>query len=135
MSTRECRHNEITVQKYLLFCHGYTERVAIKVVGGIEMTKDKVHEFYLSESATTDSEQARLLEYYADVPIWNLHIEYAYLPSFGVKGRYLTGVLTANCHYGDVREGYLREKRDIRNEKQRMYRHKRKEAIHDAVQG
>ncbi len=42
------------------------------------------------------------------------------------SGRYTVASIVANCHYTDMREGYLREKEDIRKAKAKAYRERRK---------
>ena len=37
--------------------------------------------------------------------------------------------IVANCYYSDIREGLLREKEDIRKEKRREYRQRRKNNV------
>ena len=42
------------------------------------------------------------------------------------KSRGVMAAIVANCHYSDIREGLIREKEDIRKEKRREHRQRRK---------
>lgn len=128
--SRECKYNEITVEKLFNVVHRYTEPIKIHVVGGIEGCQDKVKDFYITENfAKSQEEIDRVLKYYADVPVWNLHIEFdaTRCKSGEVNCRGLIASIGANCHYKDAREGYLREKEDNRKAKMKDYRKRRKE--------
>lgn len=126
---RECKYNEITVEKLFNVVHRYTEPIKIYVVAGVEGCQDKVKDFYITQNfAKSQEEIDRVLKYYADVPVWNLHIDFE-----GVRCKNgevncggLIASIVANCHYKDVREGYLREKEDIRKAKRKEYRKKKK---------
>ncbi len=129
--SRECKENEITVEKLLKIVHHYTERIKIYVVGDAAAAQDKVScaDFYLTKNFSKDQEEIdRVLKYYADVPVWNLHvsIDGGFLYSDQCKGEYVVASIVANCHYTDMREGYLREKEDIRKAKAKAYRERRK---------
>ncbi len=125
----ECKEYEIPLWKFLEFIHGSTERAAIKVVcGGPEAMEDKVREHYLTKNAfKSPDEKERLLKYYKDVSLWNLHIEYEFIYDNKHKGTLLTGVLVANCSYKDVREKELLERNDIKKAKRRAYDKKRRQ--------
>ena len=128
--SRECKYNEITVEKLFNVVHRYTEPIKIHVVGGIEGCQDKVKDFYITENfAKSQEEIDRVLKYYADVPVWNLHIDFdgVRCKSGEVSCRGLIASIVANCYYKDVREGYLREKEDRRREKRKEYRERKKE--------
>lgn len=128
--SRECKYNEITVEKLFNVVHRYTDPIKIHVVPDIEAFQDKVKEFYITENfAKSQDEIDRVLKYYADVPVWNLHIEFdaTRCKSGEVNCHGLIASIAANCHYKDVREGYLREKEDRRREKRKEYRERKKE--------
>ena len=125
---RECNEYEITVAKLLRVVHSNTERIKIHVVSDIEMYKDKQNEFYITTNFSESRDEIdRVLKYYGNVPVWNIHIDFgsANLAS-GCKGRYAVASIVANCHYSDVREGFLREKDDLRKAKRREYNRRRK---------
>lgn len=107
---RECGKYEITLEKFLNFVHHWTEKMAIKVIIGdtwIENKKIKgiknLHDFYLSEDAWADKDF--LLRYYADVPLWNLHLEVSRVNT----GRHasIECSFVANCYFRDIRDTYL----------------------------
>ena len=128
--SRECKYNEITVEKLFNVVHRYTDPIKIRIVPDIETFQDKVKEFYITENfAKSQEEIDRVMKYYADVPVWNLHIEFdaTRCKSGEVNCRGLIASIAANCHYKDVREGYLREKEDRRREKRKEYRERKKE--------
>lgn len=139
--SRECDEYEITVSKLLKVVHRYTERIKIYVVGDEESIKDKVKEFYLTEDFSKNEEEIdRVLKYYADVPVWNLHVsvEQAYSVRYqnsASKGVFTVASIVANCHYQDIREGYLREKEDIRKAKAKAYRERRTVAKKSKMDG
>ena len=128
--SRECKETEITIKKLYYVVHRYTEPIKIHVVSGAEGCQDKVNDFYITKNfAESQEETDRVLKYYADVPVWNLHIEYDCKRCSNGNVN-CVGVFTsivANCHYADVREGYLREKEDIRKAKRKAQREKRKD--------
>ena len=128
--SRECTEYEITVKKLYSVVHRYTEPIKIRVVSGAEGCIDKVRDFYITRNlAGTQEEIDRVMKYYADVPVWNLHIEYDSIRCSNgeVNSRGLVASIVANCHYADAREGYLREKEDIRKAKRKEYRERRKD--------
>ena len=132
--SRECGEYEITVDKLLKIVHSYTEKVKIYVVGGAEACKDGVRAHYLTEDLFKSKEETdRVLKYYADVPVWNLHVsvesaDFIRWYDNKNKGTFMVASIVANCHYKDIREGYLREKEDIRKAKAKAYRERRKAA-------
>ena len=121
----------ITVEKLLKVVHRHTTIVKIKCIGAFEFREqDKVrHDFFLTEDSGKNEkelETQRLLKYYGNVPVWNLHIEHE-----GVRTEHGYGIrpcLIANCHYSDARAGYLKEKQDVKKAKQKEYRQKKKGA-------
>lgn len=121
---RECNEHEITVEKLLNIVHQYTERIKIYVVGDRKSIEDKVHEFYLTEDFCKNQEEIdRVLKYYAKVPVWNLHVgldEGVMREEIGFCRTFTTSIV-ANCHYEDMREGFLAEKEDKRKERQREH--------------
>lgn len=130
---RKCNEYEITVEKLLNIVHRYTERIKIYVVGDRKSIEDKVHEFYLTEDFCKNQKEIdRVLKYYAKVPVWNLHVgldEKLVQDSESLCRTIITSIV-ANCHYEDMREGFLTEKEDKRKEwqreRQRQYRQKLK---------
>ena len=127
---RECKYYEITVEKLFNVVHRYTEPIKIHVVAGAEGFQDKVKDFYITENIAKSKEEIdRVLKYYADVPVWNLHIEFDEMrcKTEKVICKSLIASIVANCHYTDVREGYLREKEDVRKAKRKEYRERTKE--------
>lgn len=128
--SRECKYNEITVEKLFNVVHRYTDPIKIRVVPDIEAFQDKVKEFYITENfAKSQEEIDRVLKYYEYVPVWNLHIEFdaTRCKSGEVNCRGLIASIVANCYYKDVREGYLMEKEDRRRKKRKEYRESKKE--------
>lgn len=126
---RECDEHEITVEKLLKVIHNSTERIKIYVVAGGVTSEDRVRSFYLTEDfAESQEEIDRVLKYYGDVPVWNIHVEWddktCYSSKGIVKGRHVVASIVANCHYRDIRGGYLSEKEDIRKAKRRKQRGK-----------
>ena len=127
---RDCSQYEITIKQFRGFVHGYTERVQIKVItqpldgskGGIILLTDNL--------TGSEEETERVLKYYGDVPVWNLHVETKSVPLVGMyygnRGHLTMSILVANCYYKDIKDGYLREKADIRKAKQREYRERKK---------
>lgn len=129
---REPSKYEITVEKLLNVVHSYTDPIRISVVMGdawlsCEEAKH-MHNFFLTECLTrhNNEETERLLKYYKDVPVWNL-VVWADGTFPNNRGRALFMGIEAHCHYKDIREGYLAEREDMRIQKQREYR-KRKRA-------
>lgn len=129
---REPNEYEITVEKLLNVVHSYTDPIRISVVMGdawLSCGEAKhMHGFFLTECLTNDNneERERLLKYYKDVPVWNL-VVWTDGTYSSKRGRALYMGIEAHCHYKDIREGFLAEREDIRRQKRREYR-KRKRA-------
>ncbi len=124
---RECSKYEITVENLLNVIHCSTEKIKIYVISDFEMINDKWREHYITEDFSGSQEEIdRVLKYYGDVPVWNIHIEHDDCPIYGKKGKFVVASIVANCHYADAREGLLREKDDIRKAKRREYNQRRK---------
>ena len=89
-----------------------------------------MHDFLLTKKYCYNdaAETERLLKYYKDVPVWNLHVWMDETCLTMGAGRAVFFGIQANCHYKDIREGYLAEKADLRRAKQKEYRQKRKAA-------
>lgn len=108
---RECDDYEITISKLLNVVHRSTELIKIRVVSDAAMFEDKMHEFYITNNFSENQEEIdRVLKYYGDVPVWNIHINFEPTMNYPKKGRGVMAAIVANCHYKDAREGYLREK-------------------------
>lgn len=134
----EYNEYRITVKKLLNIVHRYTERIKIRVISDRKSIEDKVREFYLTDNFCRNQEETdRVLKYYAEVPVWNLHIEFDEqpVPSGDVHCHVVAASIVANCHYSDMREGFLTEKEDKRKEqqreRQRRYRKRVKEQKED----
>lgn len=130
MATTVCNEHEITVRQFFNVVHRYTERMKIHVVTDAQALEDHMHEFYLTDDFYKTQEEAdRVLKYYGDAPVWNLHIEMDYdrIPRENHAYYCLVPTIVANCHYNDIREGYLREKEDRRKAKKREYQKKYRE--------
>lgn len=129
---RECNEYEITISKLLKVVHNYSELIKIRVISDDAMREDNRHEFYLTENLSENQEETdRVLKYYADVPVWNIHatIENVYDIIRNGKmrnGNFAVAAIVANCHYADVRKGFLREKEDMRKAKRKEYNQRRK---------
>ena len=124
---RECNEYEISISKLLNVIHRGTELIKIRVIADAAMFEDKMHEFYLTSNFSESREEIdRVLKYYSDVPVWNIHVDFENTLNYPKKGRGVMAAIVANCHYSDIREGLLREKEDIRKEKRREYRQRRK---------
>lgn len=130
---RECNDYEITVAKLLNVVHRYTERIKIYVVSDLEMFEDGQREFYITKNfSESQAEIDRVLKYYGDVPVWNIHVGVDDADLYREhKGRYTVASIVANCHYADVREGFLREREDLRKAKRREYYQRRKAENHE----
>lgn len=142
MAKFEYNEYEIPLSKFFKIIHRYTERIKIYVVADHEAIKDGVKcvDFYLTRNAYESEDEAeRLLKYYGDAPIWNVHVEISTvwddIFTFN-KGKFCCASIVGNVHYSDIREGYLREKADRRKEQQRQYRKRKRqeEKSHEAVQ-
>ena len=135
--SRECNQYEITIGRFLNIVHNYTDPIRINVIVEEERVTcpeaKHIHSFKLVDHLTPyDREEInRLLKYYKDVPVWNLCVwteqdcEYQ-------KGRYIRMGIEAQCHYRDIREGYLAEKADVAREKRKQYRKRKKMEERDA---
>lgn len=130
---RECKKNEITVEKLMDIVHNYTDPIRICVVmGDAWLTCDeakRMRDFVLTErySYRDQKEKERLLKYYRDVPVWNLTVWVDKYPFASVNGRSLFMGIEARCHYKDIREGWLAERADRERERKRAYRKRKKE--------
>lgn len=128
---RECGQYEITIEKLMNVVHNYTDPIRIEVVmGDAWMTCDeakRMRDFTLTEcySYRDKAEEARLLKYYKDVPVWNLTV-WTDGMHCTEKGRAMYMGIEARCHYKDIREGWLAEKADRKREQQKAYRERRK---------
>ena len=124
---RECKEHEITVERLLNVVHRSTERIKIRVVSDIQIFEDRVRLDYITTNFSKDKEEIeRVLKYYKDVPCWNIHIETDNEYSYENKGCLVVSSIVANVHYSDIREGYLAEKIDLKKEKARAYRKRKK---------
>lgn len=129
LETANKEEQQVTIATLFKLVHRWTERTKIYVVAGdVEGVEDGVRSYYLTESLSQSQEEIdRVLKYYADVPVWNLHVEfdneYTALPR---NGRCIVACIVANCYYKDVREGRLREKEDIRKGKAKARYRKKK---------
>ena len=130
MATIEYSEYEVPISKFFKIIHHYTERIAIYVVcGGRESMEDKVtYNFYITRDAyQTDEEAERVLKYYGDVPVWNVHIEMDHVWDHAQHGKFICASIVGNVHYRDIREGYFLEREDQRREKRREYRQRKKQ--------
>lgn len=123
----------IELGQLMAIIHHSTERLAIYVVADREGGEDGVPDFYLTEDAFvdccyggSDEEENRLMKYYSKTPVWNITTSFETIHS-SVKGNPIVPVIRGHCYWKDVRESYYREKADIKKQKQREYRRKRKE--------
>ena len=133
---RECKKDEITIEKLLEVVHSYTDPVRIIVIMGDARLKfaeaNYMHDFRLTDHCrwTDTAEVERLMKYYKDVPVWNLTVWIDGPVSTG-RGRTFFAGIEARCHYEDIREAYMREKEDLKRERKReagrRYREKQKE--------
>lgn len=128
---RECGKYEITIEKLIDVVHNYTDPIRIEVImGDAWMTCEearRMRNFILTKSYSyrDKAEEDRLLKYYKDVPVWNLTV-WTDGPESSPKGRAFHCGIQAECHYKDIREGWLAERADIRRAKRREYRKKQK---------
>ena len=120
---------KIPLWQFLKIVHAYTERVKIYVVIGPEWINYKrLSDFWLTENAFKGiwqndwSEVERLLEYYADAPVWNVCGEWEQEPGYRINGRQITSCITARVHFSDIKDAYFREKADEQRRKKRDYR-------------
>lgn len=131
---RELNEYEITVEKLLNIVHRYTEKIVIHVVSDSEMIQDRAHEFDITRNFSESHEEIdRVLKYYGDVPVWNITADFESEYLSGIKGKHIVCYIKSHCHYRDAREGFLREKEDLRKEKRREYRRRRKEGEQNAA--
>lgn len=130
---REPNEYEVTIERLIKLVHAYTDPIRIHVVmdghGKFDEVKN-MHDFDLVDrffkgSRQNDKEMDRLMKYYKDVPVWNLTVwtDGTYITD---KGRTISMGIRANCHYSDIREGWLAEQNDIKREKRREYRRRKK---------
>ena len=125
--------DQIPVWKFLAIIHRYTERVAIRVVGDEMSIKDRVRgDPWLTRNAFgSDEETQRVLNYFADAPVWNVHTMWFECDPFysprDYKGDLICAGIVGNVHYRDVRTGLLREKEERKIEQRRQYQKKRRE--------
>ena len=86
------------------------------MIPGPEGIQDKVKQQYLTTDLAKDqTEIDRMLKYYGDVPVWNLHtlVEHVQMTEPRTShGEYLVASIIANCYYKNAKEGWLREKQD-----------------------
>ena len=125
---RELSYCEITIERLISLVHSSTDPIRIEVVMG-----DAWRDFTLTRCLRKyydTAEVERLMKYYKDVPVWNLTtwIDGSFPTS---KGRALYMGIEARCHYKDLREGWLAEQNDIRREKRREYRRRKKAESED----
>ena len=131
---RECNEYEITVEKLLKIVHHYTEKIVIHVVSDMEMIRDGAKEFYITRNfSESQKEMDRVLKYYGNVPVWNLTAGFESELFTDRKGNHIVCYIKARCHYRDAREGFLREKEDLRKERRKEYRRRRKEGEQNAA--
>lgn len=129
---QKCNEYEITVSQLLKVVHRWSELIKIYVISDDAMHEDNRREFYLTENLSENQEEIdRVLKYYADVPVWNIHatIENVYDIIRNGKsrnGNFAVAAIVVNCYYADVREGFLREKEDMRKTKRKEYNQRRK---------
>ena len=129
----------IPLWQLMKIIHCWTDRLRIEVIIGDAWLDEKegrrLHDFTLTEDAFAGIQQAkydeteRLLRYYADAPCWNVTANLENVCRFAINSKYsrrdgIVPVIVARVHYRDIREGYLREKEDIRREKRRASRKK-----------
>lgn len=129
---REVSYCEITIERLISLVHSSTDPIRIEVVmGDAWLTCEEakhMRDFTLTSCLRKYDDTAeveRLMKYYKDVPVWNLTtwIDGSFPTS---KGRALYMGIEARCHYKDLREGWLAEQNDIRREKRREYRQRKK---------
>ena len=137
---RECKADEITIEKLLNIVHNYTDPIRIEVImADAWLTCDEakhMHDFTITErySYRDKEERERLLKYYKDVPVWNLTVWHDG-PHCTENGRTYYSGIEAHCHYKDIREGWLAEKADKARERRREYRKKKKEREEREING
>lgn len=116
------KHFYPTPQQFIDFTHESTERMAIRVIidrANFEEVKGlkRLTDFYLTDDLYADQE--RILKYYGDAPLWNLHVSWDTFHGAkkGTSYRGINYVLVANVHFSDIMEGYLKEKKDRKKNK------------------
>ena len=113
-----------TPKQFIDFVHYYTERMAIRVIidNWHELRKIKglkrLHDFYLTYDLNAEKE--RILKYYENAPLWNLHVEFSEITAVRTY-KALNYVLVANVSFSDIMEGYLKEKEDNKRKKQKRF--------------
>lgn len=137
------KDHKLPLWQFLGSIHWFTELVKIHVViGDAWIDEDRrLSDFYLTENAFRGvfqgdySETERLLEYYADAPIWNVCATFTSFPydhhgydGKRLEGHHVTSCIVAHVHFRDIRDAWYREKADIQRRKKNEQRQKRKEA-------
>ena len=130
------KSDKIPLWQFLKIIHAYTERVKIYVVIGAEWINYKrMNDFWLTENAFKGiwekdfSEVKRLLEYYADAPVWNVCAEWEQENFYKVRsGHQVTSCVTARVHFSYIKDAYFREKADRERKRKQEYRAKVKAA-------
>lgn len=130
------KSGKIPLWQFLKIIHAYTERVKIYVVIGAECINYKrMNDFWLTENAFKGiweynfSEVKRLLEYYADAPVWNVCAEWGQEDFYRVRsGHQVTSCVTARVQFSDIKDAYFREKADRERKRKQEYRAKVKAA-------
>lgn len=135
---REPSEYEVTIEHLIKLVHAYTDPIRIHVFIDNRFKFDEaknMRDFYLVKrlfkgSRQSEKEMDRLMKYYKDVPVWNLTV-WVDETYYTDKGRTISMGINANCHYSDIREGWLAEQNDIRREKRREYRRRKKAESED----
>lgn len=135
---REPSEYEVTIEHLIKLVHAYTDPIRIHVVIDNRFKFDEaknMRDFDLVKrlfkgSRQSEKEMDRLMKYYKDVPVWNLTV-WVDGTYYTDKGRTISMGINANCHYSDIREGWLAEQNDIRREKRREYRRRKKAESED----
>lgn len=121
--SRVSQEYSITIEKLLNIVHSYTDPIRINVImdnsGLIYEEARRMKDFVLTSCLKRDNETEteRLLKYYKDVPVWNLSVWHDF--TYANSGEYqscLAFGIQAQCHYSDIRNGFLAESVDIKNE-------------------
>ena len=121
MAKEDCT---ISVEKLLNIVHYHTERIKIYVVGVPPYFRYNgcTGEFYLTTDLSGSKEETeRILKYYRNVPVWNLHVDISDVCNYPRPGhgRFVVGAIVANCYFADIQEGLAQEKEDKRKAKAR----------------
>ena len=126
--------SDITMRQFLKCFHKYTEWVDIKIVND-EFTEYRNIPQYLSRDLFHgidygEQEIERLVKYYGDVPVWNVHAD---IESAGRNyrdmhnGNFFTPIICGNVHFSDIKDAWFREKEDKKRNRDRQYRKMKKE--------